>query len=790
MSFTIHQGDALTVLQTLPSASVHCCVTSPPYWGLRDYGTAKWEGGSAHCDHTITRRNHVDSKQATSAGTSRDSLAGLSECRKCGAQRIDAQLGLERTPEEYVARLVGILGEVKRVLRDDGTLWLNLGDSYTGSGKGCNPEEGKQATNRGSQTVGTLYGKVGETAREAAVTNVSRRLCAAAGLKNKDLVGIPWSVAKALQAPHYTGKITSERDRIWLAATIDAEGSICGFHHTRKDDGTVRTGIHITITNTSTLMLDNAFRIWPTTRIDHNRHGEGHLGSLDTHRWIAHDVDEKAALLAELYPYLLVKKQQALLAWNFLEMSRISKRLGKTQEGADLKAKRSQIVHLLTRLNHFESVDIPTWCSEPPALYEPGWYLRSDIIWHKPAPMPESVTDRPTRSHEYIFLLAKSEKYYCDMEAIMEPAVCGWNGSSFDDPRDLLLYPNIGRKPRPSAQKGAFNGKTEAMADTGQNAFRAVTEPRNKRDVWTVNTKPFLEAHFATFPEELILPCILAGCAEFVCSACGNPVVQSNDAIIAESNTSQEELQRVREVLRRSQPEVLQQAMFNERSGAQQEAEAAPVQGLRTDVQSGREGEYLFTEVQRSMDNGTGITPKASVDREASSELEGGQSSRRGIHQNLRSDSEKVPAGTQNSDGKNDRSAINEIGICSSQERDQDGQPRREPRIDGGQSSQGHSHVPALRENILHSLSPCCKAPITGGTVLDPFAGAGTTLLVCEKWGRHSIGIELNPAYAEMARQRLDGFAPLFLREPESTEAERLALIVQPVAVAEREGEG
>jgi DNA modification methylase len=148
---TIKNGDCRTVLKELPSESVQCVVTSPPYWGLRDYG-------------------HAD------------------------------QIGLEPTPQAYVETMRQVFAEIWRVLKDDGTVWLNLGDSYTGSGKGGNPEEGKQATNKGSQTIGTFYGKTGETARMAAVTNVSRRLCAEHGMKPKDLVGIPWMVALALKA--------------------------------------------------------------------------------------------------------------------------------------------------------------------------------------------------------------------------------------------------------------------------------------------------------------------------------------------------------------------------------------------------------------------------------------------------------------------------------------------------------------------------------------------------------------------------------------------------------------
>lgn len=221
------QGDCLASLRQIESNLVNCCVTSPPYWGLRDYGA-------------------------------------------------DGQLGLEATPDEYVAKMVEVFREVRRVLRDDGTLWLNLGDSYAAS------------TNRVS------------------------------GLKQKDLVGIPWRVAFALQAD--------------------------------------------------------------------------------------------------------------------------------------------------------------------------GWYLRQDIIWHKPNPMPESVRDRCTKAHEYIFLLSKSERYFFDSNAMQENAVRGHGGSKFHLGKTAIHQAN-----RTSIKERIDNGK------------------RNRRSVWTVTTKPFKGAHFATFPPDLIEPCVLAG---------------------------------------------------------------------------------------------------------------------------------------------------------------------------------------------------------------------------------------------------------------------------------------
>jgi DNA modification methylase len=303
--FLIQVGDTRSILKTWPSNTFHCCVTSPPYFGLRDYG-------------------------------------------------MSGQIGLEQTPEQFVAELVSVFREVKRVLRDDGTLWLNLGDSYAGSGRGGKPDAGtKQGTNKGSQTVGVLYGREQESAEaERARMKSQNAALYSTGIKSKDLIGIPWMVAFALRAD--------------------------------------------------------------------------------------------------------------------------------------------------------------------------GWYLRQDIIWHKPNPMPESVRDRCTKAHEYIFLLSKSEKYFFDADAIAEPAtysgLANQDASGFKAPQ-------------------SFNGKHKTgYRSSGNKTHKAVTEyeqsdseehrtkagllkisgkeyaTRNKRSVWTIPPKPFKEAHFATFPPALVEPCIKAGC--------------------------------------------------------------------------------------------------------------------------------------------------------------------------------------------------------------------------------------------------------------------------------------
>jgi DNA modification methylase len=312
---TILLGNNIETLKTLPDSSVNCCVTSPPYYGLRDYGTATWTGGDPECDHKgEPMRTRAKVNRNTGTGKDRKNTENRQFfrdiCGKCGAVRKDMQIGLEETPEEYIKKLVDVFREVKRVLRDDGTLWIVIADSYacTGFGSARDPDNAMkylQGTNKGTGGSKLAQKKI------------------PAGCKPKDLIGIPWMLAFAL----------------------------------RSD----------------------------------------------------------------------------------------------------------------------------------------GWFLRQDIIWHKKNPMPESVTDRCTKSHEYIFLLSKSARYYFNSEAIKEPAVSTDNAVRDRDTTRLNNTP----------------GRTR-MAGLVKNDYTK----RNKRDVWTVGTKPYGGAHFAVFPQELILPCILSGCPE------------------------------------------------------------------------------------------------------------------------------------------------------------------------------------------------------------------------------------------------------------------------------------
>lgn len=307
-------GDVREKLKELPDKSIQMCLTSPPYYNLRDYGTAEWEGGDPNCDHidkNMTRGQNNSSKQRTNNQGNGASL--LKTCKQCGAKRKDNQLGLEKTPEEYVENMVQVFAEVHRVLRDDGTLWLNLGDSYSSG-------------NRTSTTNQSL-----RKDKDYGVT----RPPANKNIKPKSLMGIPWKVAIALQ------------------------------------------------------------------------------------EW--------------------------------------------------------------------------------------GWILRQDIIWAKKNCMPESVKDRFTKSHEYIFLFSKQPKYFFNQ--IREPAT----QVSIDISKRKMNF----RKITPD----------KTVYDEAQDPSRVVAADhmRNKRSVWNMRTASYKEAHFAVFPPELAETCIKAGCPEKICAECDTP---------------------------------------------------------------------------------------------------------------------------------------------------------------------------------------------------------------------------------------------------------------------------
>jgi len=342
-------GDSLQVLRQLPDQSVNCCLTSPPYWGLRDYGTGEWAGGDPDCDHIAPKRSHAgDGLAKWSADNAKGgghTAAKVREhqygtvCGKCGAERLDRQLGLEATPDEYVQNMVAVFREVRRVLRADGTLWLNLGDSFV----------------------------------------------------DKQLQGVPWAVAKALQAPYYTGHIRDERDRIWLAATIEAEG--CMFIHKRKvgqyassytkADGTeshyhrknATYGAGLEVASTDRVIVERCMAITGIGSINEQSPEQNERRKQTIYRWNVRS-NECRWIIRELYPHFYAKQHEARLL------------LGCPSSGANAEKAHSS----LKAIHNGQTPDIDFAPPEP--MWEPGWFLRSDVIWAKPQP-DAGVSQRP-----------------------------------------------------------------------------------------------------------------------------------------------------------------------------------------------------------------------------------------------------------------------------------------------------------------------------------------------------------------------------------------------------------
>jgi DNA modification methylase len=490
MSVRLIHGDCRDVLKRLPDASVQCCVTSPPYYGLRDYGTGAWEGGDPECAHVQgTMRRDAARVFPTSGADRRGSFNGGDQqfrdaCAKCGAVRADRQIGLEPTPDEYIAQLVVVSREVRRVLRDDGTLWLNIGDSYA-----------------------TRWSSVRSAGRAGFEENGRERHgpTPGSGLKSKDLLGIPWMLAFALRQPYYTGRIRNEADRIWLAAMIDSEG--CMFIHKRKGgtpnyasytkkDGTTTDysrlqdnyGAGLEIANTSRAIIDRCLAIVGLGSICSQSPEQNDRRKQTIYRWNLRS-NECRDVVREIYPFLVAKQQQARIL------------IGCPSTGDAAAAAHAALIALHN--GDPTDVDFPI----PGSMWEPGWYLRSDIIWAKKNCMPESCTDRPTSSHEHVFLLTKKPRYFYDADAVSEPSLRAGD------------IPGGGVGEYISHITGGHNKDGLKAA-----CQRPVATMRNLRNVWTIATAPYAGAHFATMPPELAERCIRAGSSERgCCVVCGAP---------------------------------------------------------------------------------------------------------------------------------------------------------------------------------------------------------------------------------------------------------------------------
>lgn len=507
----------------LRDGSVQCCITSPPYYGLRRY-----DGDQGIEWPAVTYRP----------------MPGMAEIT---IPPMKAELGLEPTPEMYVGHLVLIFREVWRVLRNDGVAWINLGDSFV--------------ANRGNTEQKPGYDN--KSAKGGAGLAIVKHRKDVSGLKPKDLMGIPWRVALALQAPWTTVSdcAWSEVDRAWMAAMFDGEGciGIRKFSSYREEkrqvyqDGFV---VYTVVTNSDIDLLDRCIGIagFGKARIKQQRSGmtdkRGIRSRRDSYGWRL-DGNAAVEVIRGIYPYLIAKKKQALIAYT---LDQLNKR-GRAERGngpvpEEMQAKRAYLKELINRCNQREEVDLPSWIEEPgsPRL-EDGWYLRSDIIWAKPNPLPESVRDRCTKSHEYVFMLTKSERYFYDNEAIKEPVA----GSSVRRISQETFWQQEGGEkdyrnganPNRSARKTIENFARSSRDNfRRENSKRGQVIPgqavgthrpdrddsdydlgtRNKRSVWSVSTRPYPGSHYAVFPEALIEPMILASTSERgACGECGVP---------------------------------------------------------------------------------------------------------------------------------------------------------------------------------------------------------------------------------------------------------------------------
>lgn len=499
--FKLYLGNVEDELRALPDRSVHCVVTSPPYYGLRDYGTAEWEGGDPACDHVhATEHQKQGSTSARAGRTNAEAQRNenfRNECGKCGATRVDQQVGLEETLDDYIDRMVSIFREVWRVLRDDGTVWLNLGDTF--------------ASNGGHTDTGGAHPGAFERRRDRRPAESGKpghrsttRARGAARIKTKDKYLVPHRVAIALQEPWYAGQITSEADRVWLAAMIDAEG--CIYVHKRKagaktyskftkKDGTAVSyarkrdtyGAGLQIANVSREVIERIVEITGRGSVSTARRGKNQ----PLHKWCLL-ANEAKAVLREVYPHLVAKQQQARIA------------IGCPSSGDAAVAAHEA----LKGLHHGVStlVDFPP----PAALWEPGWYVRQDNVWFKRNGMPESADDRTTNVHEYVFHLAKRPRYFYDAEGVKEDATWErWGGQS------SLKYT--------SKETGS---KAEMVMRRTKAEIGEVfdTSKKNARSVWEINTVPYPDSHFAVFPPELPTKCIVAGSSSHgVCGDCGAP---------------------------------------------------------------------------------------------------------------------------------------------------------------------------------------------------------------------------------------------------------------------------
>lgn len=522
MTVQVLQGDCREVLKTLPDQSVHCAVTSPPYFGLRSYLPA----------------DHPDKAK---------------------------EIGAERTPDEYVANLVAVFREARRVLRDDATLWLNLGTSYctarmestTYVVKRGLPHEERIAV---AKALSSVWG--GNASAEQAMQSLLR----SGKSQTRELRRTQVSeVLDAVPGACVTGRegagavLLSDLCEV-RKSDAQAESSDLGLSDVRQGSGT--PGVGTWQGQTSLLqqrVLVRAEQGGETPPLDGGAARTVGSGVVDMASSGAVQgqvpvppVSHDPAAGSPSHP--TVRHAQRGSVEGRKRDSSLSNMPSSDAASRD-RGGRSPAIHSFGSSHGLADIAVPrsaipaelmAWC-EPESVIKPkddlmiphrvylalmrdGWYGRQEIIWSKPSPMPESVRDRCTKAHESVFLLSKSARYYFDADAIAEPVVVGYAGSSFTKGKTgIHQLSKAGAGDRTgSAGGGTSRGyskmlATQAVARTG-GAISGGTErstlgvsaetTRNKRSVWTIATQPFSEAHFATMPPELARTCILAGCPE------------------------------------------------------------------------------------------------------------------------------------------------------------------------------------------------------------------------------------------------------------------------------------
>jgi DNA modification methylase len=490
----------------MPDQSVQCCVTSPPYWGLRLY---VWGGDDEDCKHAWPA----------------DPPGAIMQCQKCGAQA--GTLGLEKTPGEFIHNVVAVLREVRRVLRDDGVCFVNVGDSYASNSSEARPHMGvpenrtrrKQAICRGTSYRGP-------------------------GVRSKSLCLIPERLALALQAPTEKRLIQDIAGRAWMAGLVDGEGCFSA-DCIKATKGALNPTYqaHLQIHMVDTEAIDRAMEvsgIETGKRSDYYPKSSQDSGKSPIAKWRVWG-DNLLGIIADIYPYLTVKKTQALLAYNLQHLRKgVHASRGNPLPSENVE-KRALLYRLIRQMNQRQGpVDIPSWCVEPDVQTEPGWIIRSRICWTKGSAMPESVRDRPTSAWEHIWFMSKQGKYYADMEAVRQV------DRGQDHARSILSgQPSLSPPGQPTHQgirtasgrdgTGANLRNHWEIEETDsailvekwawdQMALLAfgVSDEIPGTMQWHINPEPFPEAHFATFPSEIPRRCILMGTsAKGCCPECG-----------------------------------------------------------------------------------------------------------------------------------------------------------------------------------------------------------------------------------------------------------------------------